>query len=100
MDTKPSFEEAMARLEAITRQLEAGEISLEESLKKFDEGMQLVNLCSRQLDEARQKVTMLVEQNGDLQEVPFETQVVSEANDRVVSEANDRTEDGEPPCNP
>ncbi len=68
---QPSFEEAMRRIEEISRQLEAGEISLEDSLAAFDEGMRLVRRCSRLLEEARQKVTMLIEEDGEAQEVPF-----------------------------
>ena len=74
MDEKqePSFEEAMTRLEEISRRLESGEASLEESLAMFDEGMRLVRHCSRRLEEARQRVAMLVDENGEPQEVPFE----------------------------
>lgn len=67
-----TFESAMARLEQITEELEDGEISLEKSLKKFDEGIKLAEFCNAQLAEARAKVEMLLEKNGRLQAVPFE----------------------------
>ena len=67
-----TFESAMARLEQITEELEDGEISLEKSLKKFDEGIKLAEFCNAQLTEARAKVEMLLEKNGRLQAVPFE----------------------------
>ncbi len=67
-----TFEAAMARLEQITEELEDGEISLEKSLKKFDEGIKLAEFCNAQLAEARAKVEMLLEKDGRLQAVPFE----------------------------
>ncbi len=67
-----TFEAAMARLEQITEELEDGEVSLEKSLKKFDEGIKLAEYCNAQLAEARAKVEMLLEKDGRLQTVPFE----------------------------
>lgn len=48
----PTFEENMLRLENIVQQIERGDISLEESLKLFQEGTQLVASCGKLLDEA------------------------------------------------
>ena len=67
-----TFESAMARLEQITEELEDGDLSLEKSLKKFDEGIKLAEFCNAQLAEARAKVEMLLEKDGHLQAVPFE----------------------------
>jgi exodeoxyribonuclease VII small subunit len=68
------FEEAMERLEQIVEGLESGNLSLEESLKIFEEGMGLVNFCSRKLEEAEQKVTMLIkESEGKYSQQPFES---------------------------
>ncbi len=67
-----TFEAAMARLEQITEELEDGEISLDKSLKKFEEGIRLAEYCNSQLAEARAKVEMLLEKDGRLQAVPFE----------------------------
>ena len=71
--TEKKFEEAMERLENIVESLESGDLSLEESLKIFEEGMKLVNFCSKKLEEAEQKVTMLIkDQNGKYTQQPFE----------------------------
>jgi exodeoxyribonuclease VII small subunit len=71
--TEKKFEEAMERLENIVERLESGDLSLEESLKIFEEGMNLVNFCSKKLEEAEQKVTMLIkDQNGKYSHQPFE----------------------------
>ena len=68
---KKTFESALNRLEQITTELEEGELGLEKSLKKFDEGVQLVNFCSEKLEEARSQVELLVKKNGKLSSVPF-----------------------------
>lgn len=68
---KKTFESALTRLEKITEELEDGELSLENSLKKFDEGIQLAGFCSEQLSEARAKVELLLEKDGKLETLPF-----------------------------
>jgi exodeoxyribonuclease VII small subunit len=66
------FEKSMQRLEEIVLSLEGGELPLEDSLKVFEEGMKLVKFCSNKLEEAEQKVTLLVkERDGKQTEVPF-----------------------------
>ena len=68
---KRSFEESLEKLEQITEELESGSLSLEESLKKFDEGVKLADYCNQKLQEAQQRVNLLLKKNGHLQEVPF-----------------------------
>ena len=58
---KQKFETAMKRLEDIVRELEAGELSLEDSLKKFEEGIKLSRFCANKLDEIEKKVSILVQ---------------------------------------
>ena len=66
-------EESMKRLEDIVQNLEGGELALEESLKTFEEGMELVTFCSKKLEEVEQKVSLLVkEQDGQLRQQPFD----------------------------
>ena len=52
----PTFEENMHRLEQIVRAMERGEVALEESLKLFQEGTELVRNCSKILDDAQLQV--------------------------------------------
>ena len=59
-----SFEDAMKRLEAIVETLGAGNLSLEDSLKRFQEGMELCKVCTKKLDEAEYKVEKLMEKEG------------------------------------
>ncbi len=69
---KKTFESALARLEKITEELESGDLSLEASLKMFDEGIKLTEFCNAKLSEARTKVEILLEKNGQLKAEPFD----------------------------
>ncbi len=64
----------MKRLEEIVQRLEEGTMPLEDALKAFEEGMKLVSLCGRKLDEAEKKVTLLTEQSGGYSKIPFDQQ--------------------------
>lgn len=69
------FEKAMERLESIVQSLEGGDLSLDDSLKVFEEGMDLVQFCTRKLDEAERKVTILMrDSSGKMIQQPFETE--------------------------
>ncbi len=63
---KEKFEEALGRLEDIVKRMEAGDMTLEESLKAFEEGIKLARLCSRKLDEAERRVEILLKQEEEL----------------------------------
>lgn len=57
----------MKQLEQIVQELESGDLSLEKAIKKFEDGVRLSKLCSKQLDETEKKVTMLLrDQNGKI----------------------------------
>lgn len=67
------FEDAMKRLEDVVESLESGELSLKDSLQIFEEGMKLVGFCSKKLEEAEQKVNMLIkESDGKYANQPFD----------------------------
>ena len=55
-----SFEDSYARLEQVIEKLEQGDLSLEESVALYEEGMQLAEHCGRELDDAELKVTQLL----------------------------------------
>ncbi len=71
---KEKFEEALERLEDIVRKMEAGDMTLEESLKAFEEGIKLARLCSRRLDEAERRVEILLKQEEELVTKPFKVE--------------------------
>ncbi len=64
--TTSLFEDSLAELEQLVSQLEQGDISLEESLKSFERGVNLTRTCQKALQEAEQKVQILLEKNGNL----------------------------------
>lgn len=67
------FEKKLTRLEEIVAKMEGGEISLEDSLKFFEEGVKLSRVCQKELEEAEQKVELLLGQDSQGQAVtqPF-----------------------------
>ena len=70
---KPTFEEAMARLETIVAGLEKGDVPLEEAMGLFEEGAALMKQCSQALDKAEQKVAKLISAaDGSPVEEPME----------------------------
>nr|WP_321466832.1 exodeoxyribonuclease VII small subunit [uncultured Desulfobulbus sp.] len=68
---KKTFENALTKLEQITEELESGDLSLEKSLEKFNEGMALLQFCNGKLDEAKTQVELLLNKNGSLEAIPF-----------------------------
>jgi exodeoxyribonuclease VII small subunit len=71
----PDFEAAMKRLEEIVRKLETGDLTLDNSLELFEEGIQLSRLCHLKLGQAERRVEILLKANdGERQAVPFESE--------------------------
>lgn len=68
------FEDAMQELEVITAKLEKGDLSLDESVSKFEEGMKLAKKCNNILEEAEKKIKVLVQKDGKLEEEDFITE--------------------------
>lgn len=72
-ENAPSFEQQLTRLGDIVRQLERGDAPLAESLGLFEEGAALVASCTKQLDEAEQRIVKLrAGADGEPVEEPFE----------------------------
>ena len=70
-----TFEKALNKLEQIVQNLEKGDLSLEKSLTKFEEGVTLSKFCSTKLDETEKKVMLLMEtEDGHIAEQPFNTE--------------------------
>ncbi len=67
-----NFEENMQELEKIVQELEKGDLNLDDSIKKFEEGMNLSKSISDYLEEAEKKITILVKgKDGELEEQEF-----------------------------
>jgi len=67
------FEAALAELEALVEKMEQGDLSLDESLKQFERGVQLTRSCQQALQEAEQKVQVLLEKGGQQTLEPFQS---------------------------
>lgn len=72
--SKENFEESMKMLENIVTELENGNLNLDESVKKFEEGMKVAKKCNTILEEAENKITILLEKNGELKEEDFDAE--------------------------
>lgn len=76
---KQTFESAMKQLEQIALELEAGELSLDMAMKKFEEGIQLSRFCTKKLDETERRIAVLLQDSdGAVQEFPFEEQAAED----------------------
>ncbi|CCZ17830.1 MAG: exodeoxyribonuclease VII small subunit [Clostridium sp.] len=73
-----NFEDAMKELEKIAEELEKGNLSLDESVSKFEDGMKLSKKCSDLLDTAEKKITMLINDNGTIKEENFNVANIEE----------------------
>ena len=77
-EPKPTFEEGLSKLEGIVRQLEGGELSLEESVKLFERGVALSNACRKQIREAETKVEILLKKGSEVVAEPFKVDTEEE----------------------
>jgi exodeoxyribonuclease VII small subunit len=66
-----SFEQSLARLEAIVREMEGGELGLEDMIGRFEEGQGLLKFCGRKLDEVERRIEILVKKGETVEAQPF-----------------------------
>ena len=71
MEKKESFENNIEKLEIIVTELEKGDLNLEESLAKFEEGIALSKECNKSLEEAEKKITILLKNEEGMKEENF-----------------------------
>jgi exodeoxyribonuclease VII small subunit len=77
---KPNFEHSLARLEEVVRRLESPQLSLDDAMKLFEEGVELSRECQKQLEKAEGKVEILLEKaDGKLAAEPFDPESESES---------------------
>lgn len=69
-----TFESKMKELENIVADLEKGDLSLEDSLKKFENGMKISKECSKLLENAEKRIAIILENNGEIIEEDFSTE--------------------------
>ena len=66
-----NFEEAMKKLEALDQELEKGDLDLDQSVQKFEEGMALAKKCNDILEKAEKRITILIQEEEGLKEENF-----------------------------
>lgn len=73
MDNKATFEKNLSELEQVVKSLEGNEISLDEMIAMFEKGVTLTRECTKALNEAEQKITVLMKNrdSGEIEEQPF-----------------------------
>ena len=76
--TEKKFEAAMKELEEIVKRLESGDLSLEESLKIFEEGIALSRYCFKKLEEAEKKISILINDEGGIRQEPFQEEEIED----------------------
>lgn len=65
------FEQSLAELESLVERMESGDMTLEDSLKAFEQGIKYTRDCQNALDKAEQKVQLLLKKNGQMEAQPF-----------------------------
>lgn len=71
MGKESNFEETIKELELITSELEKGDLNLDESVAKFEQGMKLSKTCSQILENAEKKISILIKKDGEVEEENF-----------------------------
>ena len=70
--TEMKFEEALKRLEKLVEELESGKLTLEDSLKKYEEGVRLSRFCHKTLQTAQKKIQVLAKKDQGWELKPFD----------------------------
>ena len=69
-----SFEENMEELEKVVAELEKGDLNLDDSVSRFEHGIKISKECSKILEEAEKKITILVKKDDEMKEEDFQTE--------------------------
>lgn len=70
-ESKTTFEESMKNLETIVTELEKGDLSLDDSVEKFEEGIKISKECNKILESAEKKISILLQNDGEITEENF-----------------------------
>lgn len=98
MTEKFQFEKAMEDLEKIVEAMEGGDLTLDQALKKYEEGVQLVRACQAKLTEAEKKIEVLTKTlDGAFKKEPFEEETVhaSKSKKKKASTSDEDVDDCE-----
>ncbi len=96
MTEKFQFEKALEDLEKIVGAMESGELTLDQALKKYEEGVALVRACQTKLTDAEKKIEVLTRMlDGSLKKEPFEIDEPSRGVTKAKKKKNASSEEGE-----
>ncbi len=88
---EPKFEDALKKLEEIVDALEGGNLPLDESLEKYEEGIRLAKVCAKKLEAAKKKVELLLKsEDGSFELKAFEEGVAAEEPPKEARKKKDR----------
>lgn len=68
------FEELLNELETIADKLEKNELSLDDSIKEFENGMKIAKVCNEKLEETEKRIHIILEEGGEISEEKFEVE--------------------------
>ncbi len=68
---KNNFEDTIKQLEDIVKELESDNLDLDTSVEKFEKGMQLSKQCTKMLEDAEKRISILINKDGKIQEESF-----------------------------
>lgn len=71
MATEANFEETIKKLELIAKELENGDLNLDESVSKFEQGMKLSKICNEILESAEKRISILIKNDDGVEEEEF-----------------------------
>ncbi len=74
MSKEINFEETIKKLEVITNELEKGDLNLDESVEKFEEGMKLSKICNEILEDAEKRISILIKKDETTSEEDFKVE--------------------------
>ncbi|AZR73520.1 exodeoxyribonuclease VII small subunit [Anoxybacter fermentans] len=67
-----TFEKALEKLEIIVEELEKGDLTLDQALERYEEGVRLSRFCSKKLEEVEARIEMIIKEGEEIKKVPFE----------------------------
>lgn len=80
-ERNPSFEKALAELEAIVEAMESGALPLEKMMEQYEQGMSLISFCSAKLNEVEKKIEIMVKRGDKAVPEPFDPEKAADAKD-------------------
>jgi exodeoxyribonuclease VII small subunit len=96
-EREQGFEESLSALEKIVSQLESGDLPLEKALELFETGVGLARRCQSQIEDAEQKVELLLRERGEIKVIPFE---MTKENPGAEPDRSERPLSSSSPINP